>query len=130
DVPARGFTAMMVLLDAINRAGSTDPEAIREALEATDLGPDDTIMPWQGVRFDEKHQNTLGGGIIVQIQNGEYRTVYPFDVATVEPSYPLQPWDQRGAEQLRGTPGRGLPPRPIRRFAAAEGLEWIRRFSC
>jgi len=54
-------------------------------------------MPWQGVRFDEKHQNILGGGIIVQIQNGEYRTVYPFEVATVEPSYPLQPWDQRGA---------------------------------
>ncbi|MFS8532352.1 ABC transporter substrate-binding protein [Sphaerobacter thermophilus] len=97
DVPARGFTAMMVLLDAINRAGSTEPDAIREALEATDLGPDDTIMPWQGVRFDETHQNILGGGIIVQIQNGEYRTVYPFDVATVEPSYPLQPWDQRGA---------------------------------
>ncbi|MDI3340443.1 MAG: ABC transporter substrate-binding protein [Sphaerobacter sp.] len=97
DVPARGFTAMMVLLDAINRAGSTEPEAIRQALEATDLGPDDTIMPWKGVKFDEKHQNILGTGVIVQIRNGEYRTVYPFDVATVEPTFPLQPWDQRGS---------------------------------
>ncbi|TMK12110.1 MAG: Leu/Ile/Val-binding protein, partial [Alphaproteobacteria bacterium] len=34
DVPARNFTAVMTLLDAINRAGSTDPEKIRVALAA------------------------------------------------------------------------------------------------
>ena len=32
DVPARVFTGFMTLLDAINRAGSTDPEKIRAAL--------------------------------------------------------------------------------------------------
>jgi branched-chain amino acid transport system substrate-binding protein len=30
----------------IKRAGSADPEAIRQALAATDLGPNDIIMPW------------------------------------------------------------------------------------
>lgn len=97
DVPARGFTGMMVMLEAINRAGSTDPAAIREALLQTNLGPDDTIMPWQGVKFDEKQQNTLGTGIIVQIQDGDYRTVFPWDVATTDVTFPLDPWDQRGA---------------------------------
>ncbi len=95
DVPARGFTGMMVLADAINRACSTDPEAIREALAATDLGENDTIMPWTGVRFDDNQQNELGRGIIVQIQGGQFRTVFPADVAVAEPVFPLQPWDQR-----------------------------------
>ncbi len=95
DVPARGFTGMLVLADAINRACSTDPEAIREALIATDLAADATIMPWQGVRFDETGQNDLGQGIIVQIQDGQYRTVFPPEFAVAEPTAPLAPWDER-----------------------------------
>ncbi|MBB1225419.1 ABC transporter substrate-binding protein, partial [Klebsiella pneumoniae] len=35
---ARSMQGVLVLADAINRAGSTDPEAIRKALAATDLG--------------------------------------------------------------------------------------------
>ena len=35
DVPARNFTGIMTLLDAINRAGSTDPEKIRAELAAS-----------------------------------------------------------------------------------------------
>src|SRR5436189_34181 len=37
DFPARAFTGIMTLLDAINRAGSTDPEAVRKALVATNI---------------------------------------------------------------------------------------------
>ncbi len=95
DVPARGFTGMNVLLDAINRACSTDPELIRQALIDTNLSADDTIMPWNGVQFDETGQNTLGTGIIVQFQDGEYRTVFPTEFAVAEPVYPLEPWDDR-----------------------------------
>jgi branched-chain amino acid transport system substrate-binding protein len=95
DVPARGFTGMSVLLDAINRACSTDPEALRQALVDTNLGSEDTIMPWQGVQFDETGQNVLGTGIIVQFQEGEYRTVFPAEFAVAEPTFPLLPWDDR-----------------------------------
>ncbi len=92
---ARSFVGMLVLADAINRAGSTEPEKIRQALEATNLPADGLIMPWRGVRFDPKtHQNTLGNGIIVQIQEGRYRTVYPFDLAVAEVAWPLRPWGQ------------------------------------
>lgn len=90
---ARSFVGLLVLADAINRAGSTDPEKIRAALEATDLPADQLIMPWAGVRFDPKtHQNRLGNGIIVQIQDGTYRTVYPFDLAAAEVRWPLPAW--------------------------------------
>ncbi|MDP9471559.1 MAG: ABC transporter substrate-binding protein [Chloroflexota bacterium] len=95
DVPARGFTGMLTLLDAINRACSTDPEAIHQALVDTNLGEADTIMPWTGVTFDENQQNELGRGIIVQVQGGQYRTVFPQEFAVAEPIFPLAPWDQR-----------------------------------
>ena len=58
--PARAFQAMMTLADAINRAGSTEPEAIQKALQQTDMPPTSLIMPWEGVKFDAKgaeHQN-------------------------------------------------------------------------
>lgn len=97
DAPARAFTGLMVLLDAINRACSTQPVAIRTALEQTNLGPNDTIMPWQGVRFDQQHQNLLGTGIILQYQHGALRTVFPAAFKTADPVYPLGPWATRAA---------------------------------
>jgi branched-chain amino acid transport system substrate-binding protein len=90
---ARAFVAMLVLAEAIDRAGSTEAEKIRGALEATDLGPDGLIMPWRGVKFDPKtHQNVLGQGILVQVQDGKYQVVYPFDLAAAEVRWPLPPW--------------------------------------
>jgi len=90
---ARAFVGFLVLCEAINRAGSTEPEKIRAALEATDIPGDALIMPWRGVKFDPKtHQNTLGSGILVQIQDGKYVVVYPFDLAAAEVRWPLATW--------------------------------------
>ena len=87
---ARTFTGMLVLADAINRAGSTDSEAIREALLETNMSSDKLIMPWDGIRFDhETHQNTLGKGIICQIIDQEYYTVWPWNLATKELIWPM-----------------------------------------
>jgi branched-chain amino acid transport system substrate-binding protein len=95
DLPARAFTGIVTLVDALNRAGSTDPEAIRKALAATDLKPDSLIMPWSGVRFDETGQNTGVRAIIMQLQGGKYYTVWPFDMATRDVIYPIPKWSER-----------------------------------
>jgi branched-chain amino acid transport system substrate-binding protein len=95
DFPARAFTGMMTLLDAINRAGSTDPEAIRKALVATNIPGDQLIMTWEGVKFDETGQNTGVRAIILQLQGGKYHTVYPFETATKEVLYPIPRWSER-----------------------------------
>ncbi len=92
---SRTFTGLMVLADAINRAGSTEPEAIRKALVATDIPGKNLIMPWQGVKFDATGQNTLGQGILVQIVDGKYNTVWPFNLASREVIWPMPKWDQR-----------------------------------
>lgn len=95
DFPARAFTGITTLLDAINRAGSTDPEAIRKALVATDIPGDQLIMTWERVKFDQTGQNTGVKGIILQLQGGKYHTVYPFDVATRDVIYPIPQWKDR-----------------------------------
>jgi len=92
---SRTFTGLMVIADAINRAGSTEPEAIRKALVATDIPASALIMPWGGVKFDQSGQNTLGRGILVQIVGGTYHTVYPFNLATQDVIWPMPKWDQR-----------------------------------
>jgi basic membrane lipoprotein Med (substrate-binding protein (PBP1-ABC) superfamily) len=93
---ARAFTGMLVLAEAINRAGSTEPHAIRKALVETNLGSDELIMPWHGVMFDqETHQNILGKGIICQIIDQEYYTVWPGNLATKELIWPMPMWSER-----------------------------------
>jgi branched-chain amino acid transport system substrate-binding protein len=95
DFPARAFTGMMTLLDAINRAGSTAPEAIRKALVATNIPGDQLIMTWENIKFDENGQNTGVRGIILQMQGGQYHTVFPFNAATKDVIYPIPAWKDR-----------------------------------
>lgn len=95
DVPARVFTGFMVLADAINRAGSTAPAAIQQALRQTSMPPEQLIMPWTGVRFDEKGQNTGVRAILMQLQGGTYYTVYPVELAAREVLYPIPKWSER-----------------------------------
>jgi branched-chain amino acid transport system substrate-binding protein len=84
DNTGREITALMVLVDAINRAGSTDPDKLRQALVATDVPGNQTIMPWKGIRFDATGQNIAATPVIQQIKDGKYHTIYPFDVAAEE----------------------------------------------
>jgi branched-chain amino acid transport system substrate-binding protein len=92
---ARTFVGLLVLAEAINRAGSTKPEAIQKALTETNIPGDKLIMPWKGIKFDAEGQNTLGNGIIVQVQGGRYVTVWPFELASKEIIWPMPKWDQR-----------------------------------
>jgi branched-chain amino acid transport system substrate-binding protein len=92
---SRTFTGLMTLADAINRAGSTEPEAIRKALTETNIPADKIIMPWKGVKFDEQGQNIYGSGILVQIIDGKYNTVWPLNLATRDIVWPMPKWDQR-----------------------------------
>jgi len=91
----RVFTGIMALMDAINRAGSKDKEAIRKALVETDISTDQLIVTWNGIKFDEKGQNVLSAPIFRQMLNKELAIVYPFDLAFSELVYPLPKWSER-----------------------------------
>ena len=93
DTSARQMQGFFVLCDAIDRAGSTDPAKIQAALKATDLKPDQLIMGYKGVKFDDKGQNILASGLVIQLQDGEnYVPVWPKAGATVPPAFPYKGW--------------------------------------
>ncbi len=93
---ARCFVGFLALADALNRAGSTDPEAIRQALIKTNIPADQLITPWRGIKFDENGQNILVDAIVIQYQDGgKPYTVFPFNLATKELIYPIPKWSER-----------------------------------
>lgn len=101
---AEGYTAMWVLKTAIEQAGAVDREKIREAMAKLKIekkfpnGPE-IILPYDTITFQTvdlagtKHTNTNASARlgIAQIKGGEYKTVWPFDVAEMKPDIPL-PW--------------------------------------
>jgi branched-chain amino acid transport system substrate-binding protein len=95
DFSARAFTGFYILCDAINRAGSTDPMAIQKALRETDIPPSHLIMPWDGVKFGPDGRNMLGKALMVQMQEGANRTVWPWKYATRSLIYPIPKWSER-----------------------------------
>jgi branched-chain amino acid transport system substrate-binding protein len=93
DTAARQMQGFFVLVDAIDRAGSTEPAKIQAALKATDLKPDQLIMGYKGVKFDDKGQNVLAAGLVIQLQNGEnYVPVWPKQLAKTAPVFPYKGW--------------------------------------
>lgn len=93
DTAARQMQGFFVLVDAIDRAGSTEPAKIQAALKATDLKPDQLIMGYKGVKFDDKGQNILAAGLVIQLQDGEnYVPVWPQQLAKTPPVFPYKGW--------------------------------------
>jgi branched-chain amino acid transport system substrate-binding protein len=93
DTAARQMQGFFVLVDAIDRAKSTEPDKIQAALKATDLKPDQLIMGYKGVKFDEKGQNILASGLVIQLQDGEnYVPVWPKASARAAPMLPYKGW--------------------------------------
>jgi branched-chain amino acid transport system substrate-binding protein len=89
DQTSRQFSALMVLADAIDRAGSTDGTKVRDALVATDIPGEKTIMPWSRVKFDATGQNTFASPVLIQFKKGNFVTVFPFAVATAKLVWPM-----------------------------------------
>jgi branched-chain amino acid transport system substrate-binding protein len=95
DVPARAFTGFMALANAINNAGSSDPEKIRQALVDLDMDSSSLIVPYRGVKFGPDGQNEKTRGILMQVQDGKYCTVYPFELAACTLRYPMPTWAEK-----------------------------------
>jgi branched-chain amino acid transport system substrate-binding protein len=92
DTSGRNMQAMFVLADAINRAGSTEPAKIQQALQQTNLKPEQLMMGYRGVKFDETGQNTEAATYLIQLQGKEYKAVWPEKSATAKIEWPMKGW--------------------------------------
>jgi branched-chain amino acid transport system substrate-binding protein len=92
DTSARNMQSFFALADAINRAGSTDPEKVRDALTKTDLKPGQLMMGYNGVKFDETGQNVLASTYLIQLKGKEYQLVWPDKAAAAKLDWPMKGW--------------------------------------
>jgi branched-chain amino acid transport system substrate-binding protein len=90
DYSSRQFMGLTVMADAINRAKSIDGDKIREALVATDMPGDVTIMPWSRVKFDEMGQNNFADPVLLQYVGGKFVTIFPKQAAIAEATWPMK----------------------------------------
>ncbi len=92
DTSARGLQGFLVLCEAINRAGSTEPAKIQAALKATDLAANQLMIGYDGVKFDANGQNEKAATLLVQLRNRAYVPVWPDRLATAQPDLPFKGW--------------------------------------
>jgi branched-chain amino acid transport system substrate-binding protein len=90
DFSSRQFMGLLVMAEAINRAKSTDGEKIREALVATNIPGEQTIMPWSRVKFDEMGQNNDADPVLLQYVGGKFVTIFPPQAAVAEAVWPMK----------------------------------------
>lgn len=90
DFSSRQFMGLIVIADAINRAKSVDGDKIREALVATDMPGEQTIMPWKRVKFDEMGQNNDADPVLLQYIGGKFVTIFPPQAAVAEATWPMK----------------------------------------
>jgi branched-chain amino acid transport system substrate-binding protein len=90
DYSSRQFMSLIVMAEAINRAKSTDGDKIREALVATDIPGESTIMPWKRVKFDEMGQNNDADPVLLQYVGGKFVTIFPPQAAVADALWPMK----------------------------------------
>lgn len=87
---AQATAAGLALQRAIETAGSTQPQAVRDALAHVD------VMTFFGrLKFDSRGANVYKPMVVEQIQRSRLHTVYPADVADTAPAYPTPEWRAR-----------------------------------
>ena len=82
--PPQSFAALEVYQRALEKAGSLDPQKVRDALAQTNL-----MTAYGPIRFNEKGQNIAKGMAVVQIQGGKPVVVYPAGGAQAKFIYPI-----------------------------------------
>jgi branched-chain amino acid transport system substrate-binding protein len=90
DYSSRQFMALILMADAINRAKSTEGEKIRDALAATDIAGEQTIMPWRRIKFDDMGQNNDADPVLLQYVGGKFVTIFPPQASIAEAIWPMR----------------------------------------
>lgn len=82
EISSNSYQNVYILADALERAASTDPEAIRQALLETDIKDGEALInPYVGIKFGTirgmENQNIYSQMLVSQVQSGNLRVVWP-----------------------------------------------------
>ena len=88
------FEALLIAADAFKRAGSSDPQALADAIRKSNIS--NNVSPGPGIQFNEKGQNDKLKNSAIQNRGGKLVTVAPKVAANAKVEWPLKPYDKRG----------------------------------
>lgn len=98
---AESYTVVWLLKTAFEQAGTTDGTAVKDVLDKIDIkdsfpnGPD-IILPYNEIKFEDyefdgaqhTNDNIHSSVAVAQIQDGTFKTVWPFDFTDTKIEYP------------------------------------------
>ncbi|WP_300296479.1 ABC transporter substrate-binding protein [Ferrovibrio sp.] len=87
------FEAVMVAVDAFNRAKSTDGKALADAIRLTKI--DNHVMAGGTLQFNEKGQNVNIKSVTLQNLDQRPKVVLPLDIAEDNLLLPMPSWSKR-----------------------------------
>jgi branched-chain amino acid transport system substrate-binding protein len=92
DTSGRNMQGFLAMAEAVNRAGATEPAKLQTALKATDLKPEQLMMGYRGVKYDETGQNILASTYLIQLKAKQYELVWPESAAQTKLEWPMKGW--------------------------------------
>lgn len=87
---AAGYAGCQIYLEAVRRAGTLEPDKVREVLLALELK-----TAFGDFKVDPDGFQTAHKMVMTQWQDGKKVIVWPDELATGKPRYPTPPWNQR-----------------------------------
>ncbi len=87
------FNATLVLIDALERAGTTDSVKLRDAIASTSLK--EHIAPGGPIEFDSTGQNKNAMATLQQVQKREIKVVLPDEYSDAKPVFPIPKWNDK-----------------------------------
>jgi branched-chain amino acid transport system substrate-binding protein len=84
---AEATAAALAFQYALERAGSTDRVAVRDALAKLDV-----VTFFGLLKFDQRGINVFKPMVVNQIQGDQLTTIYPYRLADAKPIYPAPAW--------------------------------------
>jgi len=87
---AESSAGALTLQLAIEKAGSLDPQKVRDVLAALDV-----VTFYGRIKFNAEGLDVYKPMVAVQIQHGKVATVWPAEIASAKAVYPTPPWNAR-----------------------------------
>ena len=84
---AEATAAALAMQYALERGGSTERAAVRDALAQLDV-----VTFFGLLKFDQRGLNVFKPMVVNQIHAGALHTIYPYRLADATPIYPAPPW--------------------------------------
>jgi len=97
-VSAMTYSNIYTLKDALERAASSEPQKIRDALASTNITSGKAmILPFERIKFDKTGQNPYQRMVVSQFLDKKIRVVFPaeFTAPGIKVVWPMPRWSER-----------------------------------